>query len=483
MQTNTIKKIAWIPCGICSGKGKRLQGPSKRARRRYQKQLHVFNHSKKSQLHPQKPTQHLDICSDCKGTGLIQSDTPLPVNNNYPHLAIIGAGIGGVALAVACQHRGIPFTLYERDEDFNARSQGYGLTLQQASKAVQGLGIIDLQQGIISSRHVVHNEHGTIIGEWGMRKWLGKSTRETSQRKNIHISRQSLRLQLLEQIDPQNIIQWGHKFIDFSMGDNGLDITFDVQGQIKKNTADIIIGADGIRSVVRSTIIDDNETPLQYLGYMVILGICSFEDLDGYTHDLLDSQTVFQTVNGYERIYIMPYDEKSIMWQFSFPLDEEYAKELNKQGSAAMKSEIIKRVKTWHDPITQIIHNTTESKITGYPIYDRDVLDHKLLTSSEHVTLIGDAAHPMSPFKGQGANQAILDALDLARSISVTCDSDPLWREGGLRKLVLHDFENRMIDRTRSKVLDSRKAVEVLHSDSVLNHGDEPRGRGVGDIN
>ncbi|MEQ8238354.1 MAG: hypothetical protein RIA69_04035, partial [Cyclobacteriaceae bacterium] len=47
---------------------------------------------------------------------------------NYPHVAIIGGGIGGVALAVACLHRRIPFTLYERDSDFNARSQGYGLT-------------------------------------------------------------------------------------------------------------------------------------------------------------------------------------------------------------------------------------------------------------------------------------------------------------------------------------------------------------------
>ncbi len=60
----------------------------------------------------------------------------------YPNVAIIGGGIGGVALAVACLHRGIPFTLYERDRDFAARSQGYGLTLQQACKAIEGLGTV-----------------------------------------------------------------------------------------------------------------------------------------------------------------------------------------------------------------------------------------------------------------------------------------------------------------------------------------------------
>ena len=76
---------------------------------------------------------------------------------DYPHVAIVGGGIGGVALAVACLHRGIPYTLYERDEDFDSRSQGYGLTLQQASKAIEGLGIFELKESLTSTRHVVHD--------------------------------------------------------------------------------------------------------------------------------------------------------------------------------------------------------------------------------------------------------------------------------------------------------------------------------------
>ena len=91
---------------------------------------------------PIRPKGHLESCVNCKGSGLIRStDNPVADKENYPHLAIIGAGIGGVALAVACLHRGIPFTLYERDNNFDDRSQGYGLTLQQASKAIQAFGI------------------------------------------------------------------------------------------------------------------------------------------------------------------------------------------------------------------------------------------------------------------------------------------------------------------------------------------------------
>jgi 2-polyprenyl-6-methoxyphenol hydroxylase-like FAD-dependent oxidoreductase len=90
---------------------------------------------------------------------------PIPDTENYPHVAIIGGGIGGVALAVACLHRGIPFTIYERDNGFEARSQGYGLTLQQASKAIEGLGFL-IRKGVISTRHLVHTTDGKVIGEW-----------------------------------------------------------------------------------------------------------------------------------------------------------------------------------------------------------------------------------------------------------------------------------------------------------------------------
>jgi hypothetical protein len=61
---------------------------------------------------------------------------------------------------------GIPFTIYERDNGFEARSQGYGLTLQQASKAIEGLGVFSLEKGVISTRHLVHTTDGKVIGEW-----------------------------------------------------------------------------------------------------------------------------------------------------------------------------------------------------------------------------------------------------------------------------------------------------------------------------
>ena len=75
------------------------------------------------------------------------------------------------------------------------------------------------------------------------------------------------------------------------------------------------------------------------------------------------------------------------------------------------------------------------------------------------------------------ANQALLDALALARGISKGCGAFSNWKEVGLRESVLIEFEAEMLKRSASKVEDSAEAAQFLHSDVVLHQGDEPRGR------
>lgn len=466
-------------CPDCLGMGKQKRRIKKSAKLRYERELQSFNASNEEKNEPLPPKAHLLTCPKCKGSGLLAAKNfPAPETKKLPHLAIIGGGIGGVALAVACLHRGIPFTIYERDRSFNGRSQGYGLTLQQASKAMAGFGLFNLEKGIISTRHLVHTAEGKIVGEWGLRKWLQNESSVNSVKKsNIHISRQALRSALLEQLGNEDYIKWNHQLIDFKQNnDDNYELKLLVNDKIKTEQADIIVGADGIRSVVRNKIFTTEKAPLNYLGCLVILGICKYSSIKDSDKSLLDLATVFQTADGISRIYVMPFDKDAVMWQLSFPMDEHQAKKLSEAGSLALKK--ISMEKTpWHEPIPELIKKTDEADITGYPVYDRSPLKADYFKNAKNITLIGDAAHPMSPFKGQGANQALLDALSLARNILKTFKINPDLPRKNWRSEILEPFEAEMMARSSIKVTDSAAAAEFLHTEIVLKEGNEPRGK------
>lgn len=471
--------MSWSVCNECLGRGKKSRKITKKVRQNYEKAVADYQRSSKLGPAPLRPKASQQHCSHCDGLGILPTAlAPVADHTQFPHVSIIGMGIAGVALAVACQHRGIPFSIFERDQNKSVRAQGYGLTLQQASRALKGLGILNLPEGVISTRHVVHTMQGEIVGEWGARKWIEGTVNPNPKRSNIHLARKSLREALLNQLADQQCIHWGHQLVDYRKNTSGgMDLDFLVDGVIKNFHTDLLVGADGIRSSVRRLLLGEEIKPLVYLGCIVILGICPLRLLP--KNILLDAKTVFQTANGNERIYVMPYDVDTVMWQLSFPVSEIAATELSKQGPAALKQEAIRRL-TWHSPIPELMMATDTALISGYPVYDLEPLQDELKEVGLAATLLGDAAHPMSPFKGQGANQALLDALSLARHLYERYHFHA-WQGQDIRAEVLTAFESEMLERTSIKVQDSADAAQFLHSEAVFLGGDQPR-RSYSDI-
>lgn len=176
---------AWIACPSCHGEGKRFRAPSKKAQLKHKR-------TKLDNTDTRLPPR-LEPCRNCQQTGIILQDDSSKLSiEKFPRVAIIGGGLGGFALGIACSHRGIPFSIFERDTSFLMRAQGYGLTLQQASRALASFGIQSLPEGVTSTRHVVHTTDGTVVGEWGLRKWGRDATKKPPKRQNIHISRQAV---------------------------------------------------------------------------------------------------------------------------------------------------------------------------------------------------------------------------------------------------------------------------------------------------
>lgn len=186
-----------------------------------------------------------------------------------------------------------------------------------------------------------------------------------------------------------------------------------------------------------------------------------------------------------------------VMWQLSFPVASEDIARKICRSPAALKETALTRCGKWHTPIPSLLADTPESCISGHPVWDRAQSTPEELRgkAESHVTVLGDAAHPMSPFKGQGANQALLDAVLLAKALfrtdlahSADCSvvtsaevgaRDPketrhlergcTWRRQQVTvSAALVEYESEMLQRSEVKVKQSRDAAASLHSAAAL---------------
>jgi 2-polyprenyl-6-methoxyphenol hydroxylase-like FAD-dependent oxidoreductase len=305
------------------------------------------------------------------------------------NIGIIGGGIGGVAAAVALHRAGIQATVYERANEL--REVGAGMMLwPNATRVLNELGLLERVAALSGpNRHfLVRSRTGTILMDIGLGHFDVPAL----------CTRRSDLLDALISALPAQRVRLGHDFGYFEQRESSVGIHFANGTSVEH---DFIIGADGIRSRVRSQLSGIRE-PI-YRGYTVWRGLAR---LTGAVSKGSNSETWGRG----KRFGILSTGGDRFTWYATANTGPGHV-----DSHQGRQHELLRMFAGWHEPIESLIAATEEGAILKNGAYDLPPLKR---WGRGRVMLLGDAAHPCTPNLGLGGCMALEDALVLAKSFS-----------------------------------------------------------------
>lgn len=312
-------------------------------------------------------------------------------------IAIVGGGIGGLTAALALRRRGIEAQVYEQAEAFTEVGAGLGLGLN-AVRILDRLGL----EGALD-RIAFH------VPGYEMRRWhdgdVMVETHHHPPAPNLRaheVHRGEFLNILLEAIDG-NQLHAGKRCVDVT--DDGDQIRLDFADG-SAEVADVVIGADGIHSIVRALHYDDQPV---FSGIVIYRGLIPMERLDflGYRREI---QTFW--LGPRQHFLIYPVSAGRVMNLVAFVPSE--GEEVRESWSASGDvNRLADHFRGWEDAVLRVIRSLDGTM--RWALFEREPLP---AWTFGHSTLLGDAAHAMQPHMGAGAGQSIEDAAVLARCLA-----------------------------------------------------------------
>lgn len=356
------------------------------------------------------------------------------------HIAIVGGGPGGLMLGLLLQRQGFSFTIYERGYQNMHSDRGGSLDIHDDS------GQLPLKEAGIFENFRKHaryeGEDTRIVNKDGEILYDEDAEGEGNR---PEINRGKLCDIIMEQIHPENI-KYGFKFEKLIQRDNGeVELVFENGTTVMTN---LVIGADGAFSQIRSYL--TNAKP-EYTGIsMIEMNSDENEHPDllkfnknGKLIGLGDDQAILGQRNGDGRI----------MAYISFKTKYEKLDEYRKLSLDALKERLLAEYSDW------------DSELQNYIAYSYDNIKFRRIyklpigltwATQPNITIIGDAAHLMSPFAGEGVNMALYDAYILAES----------FKNFNNLTEVLKVYEQQMFETTKVHAKESQDNLEIFFSEN-----------------
>jgi salicylate hydroxylase len=309
-------------------------------------------------------------------------------------IAVIGAGYGGAAAAKALSLLGADVTVYEQAPRMGEVGAGIGLRPATMARFRQW-GIFDAIANVSSASD--YFEILTATGEPIMKDtWP-----EFGDEKHTYLIHRRDFIEALLGVLPEGMVQLGHRLetIEDKGGRSLLTFTNGTTAE-----ADLVVGADGIKSTVREQLFSD-KGPV-FSGEHAYRVVISADD----AHGMVTDDNLRMYIGKGTKVYLLPLRHRN---QMSFDITA-----LNPDSTwapAITKDELLKTVEGFDERIVAIARGLDMDTVNIRAVYDIDPVEN---WHTDAVVLMGDAAHSMLHHQGQGANSAIEDAGALADAIA-----------------------------------------------------------------
>ena len=329
------------------------------------------------------------------------------------HIAIIGAGIGGMTAAVTLAKKGVKVSIFEQAPELS--EVGAGLTITpNATKGLMYLGL-EKQMKEVGMAHTQQGVRHFETGEMIVPLERGEKMLEKYGAYQFQAHRADVHNVLIDELKlhNSNTIYTNHELIDLNEKNNSVELVF---SNNETHEVDFVIGADGNRSAVRKIILGDDDP--QFAGYVAWRGLVPVELLGEDDFDECGSSAFIAPGRVFARYLVRNGEHYNYV---AFLATDEWAEE---GWAIPSKVDIVMDIfSDYNQQVKNIIAATPANDLFKWGIFAREPVSK---WSTKNITLLGDAAHPLEPFMGQGASLAIEDGVVLGRIIEDSESSDEI---------------------------------------------------------